>query len=126
MEKPRFKKNQIVYYASTNVARNVEKNNEESNLCMVIERQIESCGTKKATFFDRAGNDFCFGKSIYFHNSHYEIKYFSTPEEAFLYLESYKDTYKNNNCFIESEVFSDANDEWCKACKKWKEKIKIN
>lgn len=51
----------------------------------VIERQVDSCGQKQATFFNRGNNDSIFGKKTKFANG---CDIYATAEEAFAALKS--------------------------------------
>lgn len=81
-----FKKGQTVYQACSNFSQDAKCN----TTMAVVERIVDSCGTKVMTFAERAvHNDSVFGKSVRnwqgrgFHNIH------ATPAEAFAALHVY-------------------------------------
>jgi hypothetical protein len=101
----RFLKNEIVYKVSTDFATvgkasyNEDKYISEVRLGIIVERQVESCGAKRITFYDRANNDFVFGKSAHSDNE----TYFKSVEDAFNFLKN------SNQCqVICPDVYSDA------------------
>lgn len=102
----KFNKNQIVFQACHTFAaiQPTSKNGDllirEVMIGVVIERQVESCGQKQTTFFNRGGNDSVFGRTMYagYNNA------FATQDEAFAALKS------SPSCsVICPDVYSDAN-----------------
>lgn len=107
MATTKFTKGQIVYQAAHNFAAvgASGKNNGEYvadvMIGVVIERQIDACGQKKASFYSRSQfNDSAFGKSI---NITFNKTVFATPEEAFESLRA-----EPNADVICPDVYSDA------------------
>jgi len=74
----------------------------EIRIGIVVERMLESCGKKQATFFDRGGVDSVFGRVHYF--NHGDL--FASAEEA---VEALR---KTNFCdVICNKIYSDSNKE---------------
>lgn len=90
----RFTKWQTVFYASSNFS-----SLGNLRVGVVIERQVESCGAKQITFFDRCGNDDVFGRSQRADSP----AICSTAEEAFSYLQA------SSADLICPDIYSDAN-----------------
>lgn len=109
----RFKKGQLVYKADTNISE-VRKNGEVTVLCMVIEREIDSCGEKRMTFKDY-GNDRVFDRQTPAYNE----RYFDSTEKAFDFLESVGIGCRNKD--IAKNVFSDKNSDWVKYAEAWRQ-----
>ena len=114
----KFKKGEIVYYASMNCGE-YKTGNHSTTLCMVIERTVESCGNKQMTFYDN-GSDSTFGRTIYMN---WSSDYFKTADEAFAYLNEkakpYTSAHGSHDYEIHESVEKD-NCDWYNACIKWK------
>jgi hypothetical protein len=83
----RFTKGQTIFYASTyfRCPGRGDRDHADVYLGAVIERQVDACGAKQVTFFDRAGFDGVFCRS-----DRAEAEYFfATPDEAFQYLRNH-------------------------------------
>jgi len=119
MAKSRFVKGQIVYSVCTRFStfgqyaiRNASgkflgwtdgpktRDGHAIKIAVVIERQVDACGAKQVTFYDRGNNDSVFGRM-----ERADIPtIFNTAEEAFAYAEA--------NCdIVAAKVYSDADDE---------------
>ena len=86
MTTKRFTKGQTVYYATADFAA-VGRGDREHGfadvyLGVVIERQVDACGAKNITFFDRGGNDSTFGRR-HFASSPFIC---ASADEAFAFL----------------------------------------
>jgi hypothetical protein len=79
----RFTKGQIVFVASTSWQYlKTQTPCAGGTIGAVIERQVESCGLKQITFFNRAGFDCVFSRSEQADSG----RIFATADEAFQYL----------------------------------------
>jgi hypothetical protein len=102
----KFKRGQIVFQSCTRFAEvakigtNDGKRISEVTIGVVIEREIDSCGKKIATFSDRGGNDNVFGRTYYFTN--FPVFLFATADEALAALHAGSDV-------ICPDVYTDAN-----------------
>jgi len=114
MEK-KFKKGQKVYYASTNIGRICRNGEPDIFLCMVVERTVDACGKVQMTFEDD-GNDFVFGRSV---RIEYSDAYFSSPDEAFDYLQQLSQAYTRCKHEIHPSVVSDKNKDWHEISRQW-------
>lgn len=113
----RFQKGQIVYSASVNfstygqhamrdangkfqgwAAGPKTREGREITIGAVIERQIDACGKKQISFYDRGDNDFVFGRRM----SADTPRLFTTADEAFEYVKQHCD-------LVVADVYSDAN-----------------
>lgn len=85
----RFTKGQTVFYASTNFSRVGDGDRAHDfhgvQIGLVIERQVDACGAKQVTFFNRGENDSIFGRSHLANNP--EIC--TTADEAFAFLRNH-------------------------------------
>ena len=90
--KPRLKKGQKVYRACTHFG-SIRINELDITIMTVIERTVDACGKKQMTFYDN-GFDVVFGKSILLK---YATEYFDTREEAYDFLQGYKEKWDNPN-----------------------------
>lgn len=105
----RFTKGQVIYQVCQNLASITEaqKNGDTYfypvTLGAVVERQVDSCGAKQVTFYNRGGNDSVFGRS----NLARAAELFADSAAAFEYL---------RNCprcdVICPDVLTDANKIW--------------
>lgn len=97
MAKPRFSKHQIIYQASWRFSKVKVKGggkfyDDEKLIGVVIERQVDSCGLKKITFFSRdtkQQNDSVFGKS--YHANAENL--FASADDAMKFLKDKVDIY---------------------------------
>jgi hypothetical protein len=102
----KFKKGQIVFQSCTRFAEvarfgtNDGKRVQEVAIGVVVEREIDACGRKIATFSDRGGFDNVFGRTYDFTN--FPVFLFATANEAFAALHARSDV-------ICPDVYSDAN-----------------
>ena len=103
----RFTKGQTVFYASTNLGRVGEGDRDHNfhsvQLGAVIERQVDACGAKQVTFFNRGNNDSVFGRSQYASNQ----AICATASEAFEFL--------RNSPLVDvvcPDIYTDADKRW--------------
>lgn len=103
-----FAKGQIVFQACptfSTIARGDHASRNDVLLGVVIARQVDACGTKKITFFNRDSknqNDFVFGRSVRLPSNHI----FNSAQDAFNFLNA------SWHCdVICPDVYSDSSDQ---------------